>query len=82
MKSITTKYIGPSNTKRSRIKATDGDNSVTLSYDDSLSSDENHRVAAKSLCNKLGRFGMYVGGHTKDGMVWVCPNEKLVFEIH
>jgi hypothetical protein len=65
MKAIFTKYIGPTNSRGSRVKAYDGDqNSVTLSWDDSLDSDDNHRAAAKALCSKMNWNGrMIMGGH-------------------
>ena len=71
MKSIQTHYIGPSATKPSRIVATDGDNRVIVVYDDFLSVDDNHSVAACQLRSKLGWIKPMVGGHTKKGMVWV-----------
>lgn len=55
MKAIVTKYHGPTNTRGSRISATDLDgNKVTLSYASELSSEENHDAAAKALCVKMG----------------------------
>lgn len=81
-KIIQTKYIGPANTRGSRIRAGDGDgNSVTISYDDALSSEKNHGRAAADLLAKMGWTGTYVGGHLlKAGkmgtMVWVCSNDS------
>jgi hypothetical protein len=54
MQAIITKYLGPTNTKGSRIKATCAAASVTLGYDSALNSDGNHRAAAEALCKKLG----------------------------
>jgi hypothetical protein len=71
MKAIETKYIGPSCVRGSRIKAFDGDNSITLSYDNGLNNEDNHKEAAIALCKKLGWHGSLQGGHTKKGMVWV-----------
>jgi len=80
MKAITTKYHGPSNVKGSRYSAFDGDNRVILSADDSLNSDENHQRAALALMEKLNWTGQLIGGHTKDGMVWVfdSPNAPMI----
>jgi hypothetical protein len=72
MKAIKTKYIGPTNYLGSRCKASDGDrNSITLSWDDSLNSDEMHEKAAYALCNKMKRKCKLAGGGFKDCMVWV-----------
>lgn len=55
MKAIITKYHGPANVRGSRYSASDEDgNKVTLSADDSLSSEANHDAAAKALCIKMG----------------------------
>lgn len=54
MQAIITKYLGPTDTRGSRIKATAAAGSVTLSYDCALDSDGNHRAAAEALCVKLG----------------------------
>lgn len=70
MQIITTKYLGTS----SRIKATHSGKftSVFMSYNHSLSSEENHTAAAEALAAKLGWEGDYIGGHNGgDGMVFV-----------
>ena len=72
MKAIKTRYIGPTNTRGSRIKATDEDgNNVTMSYNDALNSDDMHRCAAETLCKKINWKGDIIGGRLKDCMVWV-----------
>lgn len=72
MKAITTKYLGPSNVRGSRIKAFDSDgNSVTIGVANSLRVDENHRAAAQALMTKMNWTGEIVSGSVKDGMVWV-----------
>lgn len=50
---ITTKFIGPTNTKDSRIKASCWRASVIVSYDHALNSDANHKAAIEALVNKL-----------------------------
>jgi len=74
MQAITTKYICPTNTKCSRIKATAEGGSVTISWDYGLSQQGNHRAAAKALCAKLGwvaaadnRYTETIAGYLKDG---------------
>ena len=69
MKAIQTKYIGPTNTKPSRIKAFDGDNSITISY--SSESKNPHADAALALARKLNWTGTLIEGSTKDGQVFV-----------
>jgi len=59
MKAIATKYLGPTNTKGSRIKAYEPDGqSITLSWDHSLDAKPNHVKAAKALLDKLD-WGTY-----------------------
>lgn len=71
---IQTKYIGPTNTKGSRIKATAFGGSVTVSYDDALSQEKNHQAAAIALAEKLGWSGAIHGGGTLTGYVFVFPD--------
>ncbi len=85
MQAITTKYIGPSNVRGSRVKATALGGSVTLGWNDSLNSDANHKCAAQVLANKLGwNYGEWIEGHLPDGSsVWVCNAKHGVerFEV-
>jgi hypothetical protein len=53
MQAIVTKFIGPTNHRGSRIKATAQAGSLTLSWDHALNSDGNHRAAALALVEKL-----------------------------
>lgn len=55
MQIVTTKYLGPTNHRGSRIKATCWRASVTVTYDYSLSSDNNHRHAVCVLLNKINK---------------------------
>ena len=54
LQAIITKYIGPTNTRAARIKATCAGGSLTVSYDHALDLDAQHHAAAIGLCNKLG----------------------------
>ena len=54
---ITTKYLGPTNSRGSRVKATCQAGSVTVSWDHALSSEQNHTAAAEALASKLGWIG-------------------------
>ncbi len=72
MKAITTKYIGATNTRGSRIVATDCDgNKATIGYPHELSGEACHRKAADALCEKMGWKGEMIGDGTKDGYAFV-----------
>jgi hypothetical protein len=72
IQAIETKYFGPTNSRGSRIKATSASgHSVTVGYSSELSVEQNHKAAAKALCEKLGWYGTYAGGSTKGGYVFV-----------
>ena len=80
MKAITVKYLGPTNTQGSRIKAYDLDgHSITISYDYSLSGHNKVYVkAAYALCDKMGwKTTGLIGGGTKDGMVFVFAESEI-----
>ena len=79
-KAIETRYIGPTNTRDSRCKASDGDNSITLSWDSDLGSLEMHHKAALALCAKLGWKGKLVAGGTKRGYVFVFSERDFKAE--
>lgn len=64
MQAIQTKFIGPTNTKGSRVKATCWLGSVTLGWDHALDSAENHKEALQAMCDKMNE--------TRDGeLQWV-----------
>ena len=74
MKAITTKYHGPTNTRGSRVSASDSDgNRVSIPYDHALNSEEAHRKAAVALCARMKWSGAdtMVGGSIKNGYVFV-----------
>jgi len=78
--SITTRYIGPTNFRGSRIKATASSGlSVTVSYEDALSIDDNHKAAAVALCKKYDWHGkLAVGGALGErGNVYVFIGEVI-----
>jgi hypothetical protein len=70
---IETRYLGPTNTKGGRIKATAWAGSVTVGYDYALDVQENHKAAADALIAKLGWTGTFAqGGNVKgDGYYFV-----------
>ena len=71
MKAIRTRYYGPTNTKGSKIVATDGDrNSISISYPYGLNSDEGHELAAYLLMQKMKWNNQLVGGGFQNDMYW------------
>lgn len=72
---ITTKYLGYTNTKPSRIKAEtfvgNTSHSVTLEYSHSLSETNNHIRAAKALAEKLAWSGTWYQGALPKGYAFV-----------
>lgn len=73
MQTIHTKYVGPSNVRGSRIIATASGSKarIIVSCDLAASSEDAHIEGAKALCAKMDWHGTMIGGHTKDGMVFV-----------
>ncbi len=72
MKAIRTRYKGPTNTRGSRIIASDEDgNRITIGYDDALDSEDAHRKGADALCARMHWEGEMVSGSLKDGYVFV-----------
>ena len=61
---IVVKYLGPTNYRGSRYKATASAGSVTLSYDYALNPTENALVAAQALADKYEWDGaqLHCGG--------------------
>lgn len=71
MQTIITKYLGPTDRRGSRVKATaSGGAAVTLSWDYALDSGENHKAAALALMSKLDWTGAMQGGDLKSGMAF------------
>lgn len=70
---IITKYLGPTNFRGSRIKATAYAGSVTIDYDAGLSQQRNHDAAARKLAKKFGWHGDWVAGGmpSEDGNCYV-----------
>ena len=81
MQAITTKYLGPTDNYPSRVRAiTACGTKITLPWQHSLDSDDNHKRAALALAQKLGWQGTYQGGHTKDGMIFAVIDDST--QIH
>jgi hypothetical protein len=78
MQAIQTKYLGPTDSRGSRIKATCAAGSVTVPWDYGADTDANHRYACSMLRSKLGwenaSHGIPHVGTLKDGtFVHVLP---------
>jgi hypothetical protein len=67
MQGIETKYLGPTNFRGGRIKASAEAGSITVSYDHALGVEDNHRMAAIALMKKLGWKGKLMGGGNARG---------------
>ena len=50
---IVTKYLGPTDKRVARVKATAQAGSITITWDDGLGIDGNHDMVALALCEKL-----------------------------
>ncbi|MBB3980109.1 hypothetical protein GGQ64_005356 [Rhizobium azooxidifex] len=70
---IVTKFLGPTNFRGSRVKATASAGSVTVSWSHALNSQQNHDAAAKALAVKLDWKGAWFAGGMPDetGNVYV-----------
>jgi hypothetical protein len=85
MIAIETKYLGPTNSFGSRIKAsTELGHSVTVPYPHERNEGaEAHSVAAVALAHKAGwtALGPLVGARTKAGYVFVFDYDSTRFEL-
>jgi len=77
MKAITVRYLGPTNTRGARLKASDRDgSSITVSYDHGLNRDELYDSAALALCAKMGWTGNLARGWLKRDAVYVFIHDQ------
>ena len=73
LQAITTKYLGPTNHRAGRIKATAARGlSITIEYQHGLGTNANHARAAGALCQKLGWYGTYASGGMELGNAYVA----------
>jgi hypothetical protein len=76
-RAIRTRFVGPTNTRGSRVIADAGDRAsrVVLDWDHALNTDENHAAAAVAVTEKMGWNGQYysplVGGGYRSDYFWV-----------
>lgn len=73
---IQTKYLGPTNTKRSRVKAYCDAGSITVDWDSGRSSDDNYKDAVELLKLKLDwTYTRWVYGYLDGAIVAVCDED-------
>ena len=71
MKAIECKYYGPTNTRGSKIVASDSDgNKIAIPYPHELSGTDVYARAAIALCRKMGWKGTLVSGGLKKSEVF------------
>lgn len=73
---IVTKYLGPTNTKGGRIKATTDNGRYSVTIDYPHESRYPHADAALALCWKMGWTGTLIEGGTADGSVFVFADSE------
>lgn len=71
VQAIVTKFISPTYTQGSRIKATASAGSVMLQWDHSLNVERNHAKAAKALADKFEWSGVWFQGGMPDDSGYV-----------
>lgn len=72
MKTIRTKFLGPTNHRGPRYRADDGDgNVIVISADHGLSASDNHVRAFQALCGRMQWSGKWAQGHHKNEGVFV-----------
>jgi hypothetical protein len=85
MQAIITKYLGFTETKPARIKATAEAGSITLSWDEGISDDANHWKAAKAIIDKFDwHYGDYVMGglpNSHGASVFVCAVPETTYKV-
>lgn len=79
MQAITVKYVGPTNTKDSRMIASAQAGRKSFSYDHALNTEDNAIAAAKAFAKSKGN--MAIGQDTKGDWQAVFIKEYTVFEI-
>lgn len=75
-KAIITKYLGPTDFKGSRIKASCFGGNVTVGYSSELSTEQNHALAAEMLLKKMGWAYETVAGVLPSGEYCFVLTEK------
>jgi hypothetical protein len=82
---IQTKFLGPTNSRGSRVKAFAAAGSVTISWDPRLNPERNHKAAAEIFANRMNWEGTWNAGTLPNGdMVFVVTeiDEPPAFIVH
>ena len=80
---ITTRYLGPTNFRGSRVVANAGDGRrLILEWESALNVEANHRHAAYALRDKLGWTGELIGGWNDNAGLWVFTDGPYAPEAH
>ncbi len=77
---IVTKFLGATNYKPSRVKATANGNTTTVGFHVGLNEDmfDPYRRAAEALCKKMDWKGDLIGGAVDNGEIFLfLPTEKM-----
>ena len=77
---ITTKYIGPTDMRGSRVKASCDARSITYGWDDALNVDQNHTMAALRLMRVL-EWHKPMAGASKVRLVGGCTKNQYHFVL-
>lgn len=81
MQTIKTKILPSTNTKPTRIKAISASGlSVTISRSCNSLLSSDHMKAAYKLKMQLGWTDKMIGGHTKDGMIFVFHSDNYIIQ--
>ena len=78
---ITTKYIGPRDTRGSRVKATGAQGSVYVDWASELGSEENHRAAFEKYMDKHYR-GAVTANPADYGVTWLDDGRGVWYYNH
>lgn len=82
---IIIKYVGPTNTRGSRVRVKTGSGlSMMVPWDSELDTAENHIDAAQAMMKKQGwdQYNDIVGGGTQDGYVFVQIDKRKKNPAH
>ena len=64
---ISTKYLGPTNSRGARVKAQADAGQITISWDHRVGIEKNHCRAAKAFAEKMQWGGRWYGGYVAGG---------------
>jgi len=73
---IVTKFLGPTDRRGSRVKATSDVGSVTVEWSHTIDAEANHKTAALALASRHGWSPNMTGGRMPppgSSYVFICP---------